>query len=218
MLTCSSIAIEYELPNGSKLVPISDFNLEIESGAIALMGTSGSGKSSLLRVIAGLQKPKSGSVVIDGFPVTSKKSDPSLDPRVSLIQQNYGLVSFLDVEQNLQLPRQLTGKKPASRSRITNALEMVGLGGFNKRRPATLSGGQQQRVAIARSLIGDSKVILADEPTGALDVENSLSVAHCFLDLSRTAGVIIIVATHDTVIANQFDRIVDLADLEAAWQ
>lgn len=213
MLRCENVSVEYALPSGARLTPVSGFSLALESGTMALMGPSGSGKTSLLRVMAGLQPASTGVVEIDGTAVSCRVGDPELDRRVAMIQQDYGLVSFLDVEQNIQLPRRLRRMAPATSRQVREALAMVDLAGIEGRSPSSLSGGQQQRVAIARSVVTGSRVILADEPTGSLDAENSAIVADCLLEASRTTGVLVVAATHDLAVAQRLGRVENLTVL-----
>jgi putative ABC transport system ATP-binding protein len=166
------------------------------------MGPSGSGKSTLLRVLAGLQVPDGGLVTVGGKPL---KVTGAGDARISLIHQDYRLVEFLDVGENLALAAELRAIE-ISESDVANALSRVGLDGFQGRSPATLSGGEQQRVAIARALITRSAVLLADEPTGALDAENTKIVATLLRDISQENEISVVVATHDRSVAQMMSR------------
>lgn len=215
MLRCSQVTVRYAVGE-LDVVPLRDLDLELAPGATALMGPSGSGKSTLLRVIAGLQEPLTGSVEIDAEPVTWSRRDPTVDPRVALVHQDYALVSFLDVADNLQLARELRGLPRATDTELLEALEVVGMADHARRMPRTLSGGQQQRVALARATVVHSKVLLADEPTGSLDSDNSAMVANLLRALGEDHGLVVLVATHDAAVAASLGRTVQLADLNAA--
>jgi putative ABC transport system ATP-binding protein len=180
----------------------------------AVMGPSGSGKSTLLHCAAGLHRPASGTVTIDGTALgaldetalTRLRRD-----RVGFVFQSYNLVSALTAEQNVALPLRLARRRP-ERGAARAALELVGLADRARHRPSELSGGEQQRVAIARALFVSPAVVFADEPTGALDSSTSRQV----LDLLRTSvdrhGLTVVMVTHDPVAAAFADRVLLLAD------
>jgi putative ABC transport system ATP-binding protein len=210
-IECRGITVDYPVGR-SVITPLRHLDLRLPHGATALMGPSGSGKSTLLRVIAGLQAPSAGEVLINDRPVRHSRKSPELDREVTLVHQDYRLVSFLDVRDNLQLARSFRGLGPMSEQRVEDVLAAVGLPGSAGRQPETLSGGQQQRVAIARALACETPVLLADEPTGALDADNSQLVAEVLVDLARTRGVTVLVATHDQTVADRLDATVRLRD------
>lgn len=206
VITLEKVRVKY-----ADATPLDDVNLVLETGTTAIMGPSGSGKSTLLRVISGMQTPTSGVVRIDGITVARASWRSSSDPRVSLIHQDYRLVPFLTIEENLLLAAELRGLRRSGADAVS-ALGQVGLAAsMRDRLPETLSGGQQQRVAIARSLMAGTSVILADEPTGALDVENTGRVADILTDLGRGAGLTVVVATHDPSVAGRLDRCLSLS-------
>lgn len=186
--------------------PLRDISYTFGSGAVAVMGPSGSGKSTMLRVMAGLQEPTSGRVEISGLPVSRPSWHSAGDPRVTLIHQDYRLVQFLTVGDNLRITRETRGLEASPRE-LVGALRRVGLAGIDlSRMPATLSGGEQQRVAIARSLLAGSEVLLADEPTGALDAANSVAIAQLLHNVGRKDGLAVVVATHDLDVASIIGR------------
>ncbi|TDD62480.1 ABC transporter ATP-binding protein [Kribbella antibiotica] len=207
MIVLDGVTVEY-----SDSVPLERVTLELEPGCTAVMGPSGSGKSTLLRIIAGQQKPTVGAVAIDGVAVAAASWRSSGDPRVALIHQDYRLVPFLTVEQNLLLAAEL---REVNRSAVDvdDALDRVGLpSAMRSRLPRTMSGGEQQRVAIARALMTGAPVVLADEPTGALDEGNTERITEVLVDLGRKERLVIVVATHDPGVARRMDRCLRLID------
>lgn len=182
------------------------------SGTVAVMGPSGSGKSTLLRLIAGRQAPDQGTVGIDGTSVRRASWSTPGDSRVATIHQDYQLVPFLSVEENLRLGREARGLS-TTREAIDDALGAVLLQtDVRTRLPGTLSGGEQQRVAIARAALLEPDVLLADEPTGALDVATTTLVADLLVDLRSRLAITVVVATHDPAVAERMGRRVDLVE------
>lgn len=192
-------------------VPLRALDWSLGPGVFAVMGPSGSGKSTLLRVVAGLQSPDEGSVEIDGEPVVEASWRLAGDPRVALIHQDYRLVPFLTVSENLRLAAESRGVD-VDESDISKVLERVALDrGMSSRLPGTMSGGEQQRVAIARSLVCGASLILADEPTGQLDAENTQNVADILVGLGGSAMTVVI-ATHDGAVADRIETTFLLGD------
>lgn len=201
------VTVEYD-----DISPLNEISLTFDPGTTAVMGPSGSGKSTLLRLIAGLQVPSSGHVSINGQTVAAATWRRASDSRVSLIHQDYRLVPFLTTEKNLMLAGELRGARP-TKGEVSDALDRVGLPQeIASRLPSTMSGGEQQRAALARALVAGGSVILADEPTGALDVDNTQRVADILCDLGRASALTIVVATHDPEVAARLDRQYHLAD------
>lgn len=206
MLVIDQVSVAYDGP-----VVLREFSLEVERGSIAVMGPSGSGKSTLLRVVGGKQQATSGTVTLDGSAIEPVSWRSSGDGRISMIFQDYRLVSFLTVRDNIALAAEARGSN-LSDADIDEALDRVGLPSeFIDRFPGSLSGGEQQRVAIARALVTNARVLLADEPTGALDAKNSERISSLLKKLADE-GLIVIVATHDASVAARMDRIVDLEE------
>jgi putative ABC transport system ATP-binding protein len=189
-----------------------DVSVTIGSGEIAvLVGRSGSGKSTLLNVIAGIDRPTSGTVIVDGTDLTALGEHARTRFRrqhIGFVFQFFNLIPMLTVEENLLLPLDLNGRadsKGVARARAL--LDRVGLGGRGESYPERLSGGEQQRVAIARALIHDPALILADEPTGNLDVETAADVLDLLDTLAREAGRTVLMATHSREVVGVADRI-----------
>lgn len=194
---------------------LKDISLTVNQGEfVAVMGASGSGKSTLLNVLGGLLPPDSGTVTVDGLDLGSM-SDAALTvyrrDRVGFIFQMFNLVGTLNVEENILLPSLAGGKKVAS-STLDAMIEKVGLSHRRHAMPDTLSGGEQQRVAIARALVSGPALVLADEPTGNLDSENTRLMGDLFRDLHRMQGCAFVLVTHAPDVAMWADRVIVLKD------
>lgn len=180
----------------------------------AIIGPSGSGKSTLLGVLAGLVKPTAGSVTVGATELTKLSETDRVAFRkdaIGVVYQADNLLPFLTVTENLQLQLALCADTTNPEQRIAELLERLGLGELSERLPDQLSGGQRQRVAIARAIIHEPAVILADEPTGALDEENAATVVQLLLDSHQRLGSTLVVVTHAPAIAGAMERIVELS-------
>lgn len=201
MIELRDVTVRY-----GELRPLDTVSLAMTYGSTAISGPSGSGKSTLLRVIAGQQAPDQGEVLIHGTRVAHPSWRTPSDSRVAVIHQDFRLVPFLTVRENLQLAAELRGRR-VSHEDCAGALSRVDLEpDMSDRLPASLSGGQQQRVAIARAVMAGADVLLADEPTGSLDAENTLRVASLLCRLGESAQTAIVVATHDPDVAASMNR------------
>ena len=195
---------------------LKNLNLELEMGNIvALIGPSGSGKSTLLHLIALLDKPTTGNISILGketFNITEDKKNKIIRDNISIIFQNNNLLSDFTAIENVAIPLIIRNNNYSdSIQKAEKFLKKVNLGDRLSHFPSDLSGGEQQRVAIARSLIADTKIILADEPTGNLDVKNSNEVFSYFLKLKQK-NKIILIATHNREIAKKADYTLSISD------
>ncbi|MEV7227123.1 MULTISPECIES: ABC transporter ATP-binding protein [Polymorphospora] len=181
----------------------------------AVMGPSGCGKSTLLTIAGGLQPADSGTVTVAGVRIDQLSENDLYRHRrrhIGYVFQDYNLVQILTVLENVMLPAELDGlPRRKMRDRALGALAMVGMADYSDRYPDTLSGGQQQRVALARAICGDRRLILADEPTGALDSDNAAQVLDALRTLVR-AGATCVVVTHDGSVAAQADRVLHMRD------
>ncbi|MFL6336622.1 MAG: ABC transporter ATP-binding protein [Pyrinomonadaceae bacterium] len=191
--------------------------LSIREGEfVAIMGTSGSGKSTTMNIIGCLDSPTRGAYALDGEDVSRLSKDERADIRLrklGFVFQGFNLLSRTSALENVELPMLYAGVEPAERHRrATEALHAVGLAGREQNHPNQLSGGQQQRVAIARALVNDPKLILADEPTGALDSRTSVEVMDIFQRLNRERGITLVLVTHEPDIAAYADRVVVFKD------
>ncbi|MEM6835589.1 MAG: ABC transporter ATP-binding protein [Cyanobacteria bacterium P01_C01_bin.120] len=193
-----------------------DVNLSINPGEYcAIVGASGSGKSTAMNLIGCLDRPTRGSYRLDGVPVNTLEADALADIRnrkIGFVFQQFHLLPQLTAVENVMLPMVYANvPKPQRRSRATKALQKVGLGNRLHNRPNQLSGGQQQRVAIARAIVNRPKLLLADEPTGALDSQTSQSIMDIFASLNRD-GMTLVMVTHDEAVARQCDRVITFRD------
>lgn len=198
VISVSHLKRGFKSGSGSITV-LKDISLTVNRGEfVAVMGASGSGKSTLLNVLGGLLAPDSGTVTVDGMDLGSM-SDASLTvyrrDRVGFIFQMFNLVGTLNVEENILLPSLAGGRKVASAA-LDAMIEKVGLSHRRHAMPDTLSGGEQQRVAIARALVSGPALVLADEPTGNLDSENTRLMGDLFRDLHRAQGCAFVLVTH----------------------
>ena len=214
VISVSHLKRGFKSGSGSITV-LKDISLTVNRGEfVAVMGASGSGKSTLLNVLGGLLAPDSGTVTVDGMDHGSM-SDASLTvyrrDRVGFIFQMFNLVGTLNVEENILLPSLAGGRKVASAA-LDAMIEKVGLSHRRHAMPDTLSGGEQQRVAIARALVSGPALVLADEPTGNLDSENTRLMGDLFRDLHRAQGCAFVLVTHAPDVAMWADRVIVLKD------
>ena len=201
-----------------RVTALDDVSVDIGAGEFtAVMGPSGSGKSTLMHVAAGLEAVTTGRIHIDGVDITAL-GDKDLTElrrrRLGFVFQSFNLVPTLDVSENIRLPFLLGGHKPSREETawIDRLVEMLGLGNRLTHRPHQLSGGQQQRVAIARALASRPAVVVADEPTGALDSRTGRDVLSILRGAVQEWGQSVVMVTHDPVAAANADRILFLAD------
>jgi len=182
---------------------------------ISIMGPSGSGKSTLMNTLGCLDRPSAGEYVLDGESVAQMTDDQLAGVRnrkVGFVFQSFNLLARLTAIGNVELPLRYAGLVEGRRERAMAALEAVGLGDRMKHRPAELSGGQQQRVAVARALVNDPAIVMADEPTGNLDSKVGKEIINLLLSLNRERGTTLIIITHDPLIAEQTQRVINLTD------
>ena len=183
---------------------------------VCLMGPSGSGKSTLLNIIGGLDRPTKGTVVINGTDtatLTESQFAALRHDTVGFIFQSYNLIPFLSAVENVELPLMFEPyDRQALRRRALELLDLVGLGHRVDHSPTKMSGGEQQRTAIARSLISNPKLILADEPTANLDHRTGATVVRLLRDLCSNLGVTVVASTHDPTVADEATRVVRMKD------
>ena len=201
----------------SQVAALDGVTLNIQKGEmVAIMGPSGSGKSTLMAILGCLDGPTSGSYLLDDEPVEKLKDNRLADIRsrkIGFVFQQFNLLARTSAYENVMLPLIYAGVSGRERKRRSEeALVRVGLGDRMKHRPNELSGGQQQRVAIARALVNDPAILLADEPTGALDTKTGGEIMGLFQKLHSESGQTVIFVTHDPFIARHTRRIIHLVD------
>ena len=207
-----------DFPMGAGVVhALRAISLSIPRGQlVAVVGRSGSGKTTLLNLVGGLDRPTAGSVRLDGQELAHLPESALVQlrrRRVGFVFQAFGLLPILSAAENVEVPMRLLHTDPGERSaRVRSLLELVGLGERAGHRPHELSGGEQQRVALARALANHPELLVADEPTGHLDSQTGRTIMRLIQSLVRNEGVTAIVATHDPVLMDLADRIVELSD------
>jgi putative ABC transport system ATP-binding protein len=182
---------------------------------VAIVGASGSGKSTLFHVLGGLTPATSGTVRINGRDLATMTNSERTDLRkttVGFVFQKYNLLPTLTAEDNIRIVQYIAGRPPTFDPAFLEVLRLLGIEDRMKHKPRALSGGQQQRVAIARGIVNSPAILLADEPTGNLDSENSATVLRLMKDLNRRMGQTILMITHDSDAASYADRIVKMRD------
>ncbi len=202
-----------------KVEALREVSLTIDRGEyVALMGPSGSGKSTLMNTLGCLDRPTSGSYCLDGEEVSKMSRDGRArlrNRKIGFVFQNFNLLARTSAVENVELPLLYSRKKISAAKRRRQAitvLDQVGLSGRRDHHPGQLSGGEQQRVAIARSLVNNPTILLADEPTGNLDSRTSKEVIQILRDLNRQEGITVILVTHDQDIARNAKRLLVLRD------
>lgn len=201
LISISSLTKSFQ-KNNEVIKPLDDLSLEVAKGEfLSLMGPSGSGKTTLLNLIAGIDSPSSGSILIDGNDIAQMSRSELTRWRskhVGYIFQLYHLIPILSAYENVELPLLLTKlSKSQRKEKVLAALDLVGLRDRAKHRPSELSGGQEQRVAIARSIVHDPELLVADEPTGDLDRESADSILNLLKELAEKYGKTVVMVTHD---------------------
>lgn len=200
---------------GVDLTIFKDLSMQLRSGEIvALVGASGSGKSTLLQMVGLLDAPTSGTITINGQKATGLNDNARTRLRreaIGFVYQFHYLLPEFSAEENVVLPQMIAGeKRKEAKIRAGKILGALGLGHRLDHRPARLSGGEQQRVAIARAIANRPKLLLADEPTGNLDEKTSDEVFQMLLELTRSAGIGALIATHNLDLADRMDRVLEL--------
>jgi putative ABC transport system ATP-binding protein len=207
-----------DYPTGGTVVhALRGIDLEVARGELlAVRGRSGSGKTTLLNLLGGLDQPTSGTVTVDGTRISGMDEGHAAEVRrrtVAFVFQTFGLIPILTAAENVEVPLRLVGANARERDeRVAELLELVGLAERARHRPHELSGGEQQRVAIARALANRPKLLLADEPTGQLDSETGQRIMLLIRTVVRAEGVTAIVATHDPIMIEVADRVIELLD------
>lgn len=215
ILELKNIGKSFEQPGGGIIQVLNNINFAIDAGETsAITGHSGSGKTTLLSLVAGLDLPDTGQILLDGENLCTMKENQLARYRalkIGIIFQQFHLMPHLTARENISLPLEILKQENISR-RVDDMLEKVGLGDRQHHLPAQLSGGESQRVAIARALIIKPKLLLADEPTGNLDIQTGNKIAALLFDLVEKENKTLILVTHNLELANQCQRIRQLED------
>jgi putative ABC transport system ATP-binding protein len=215
-IICNDLCKTYR--QGDAIIKALDHvTLEIEPGSfICLSGPSGSGKTTLLNMIGGLDELDSGEIRVDGQRVDRLSKGPLADLRlhhIGFVFQAYNLIPVLSARENVEFVMQIQGVPAGERKRKSMAiLKEVGLEGMEDRRPAQLSGGQQQRVAVARAIVSQPKLVLADEPTANLDSVSATHLMELFRELNENHGVTFLISTHDQRVMRYARRLIQMQD------
>ena len=215
MIKTVELRMIYKL--GSVELPVlRGVDLEVLAGEfLAIMGPSGCGKSTLLHLLGGLQRPLSGNIFIDGIDITKLSDAGRTEVRrkkIAYVFQRFNLLPTLTVKDNIGLAKKIHGNGSCSPEQTEEILKMLGLAGKLKHRPSELSVGEQQRVTSARAIINKPKILLADEPTGSLDSQNSRMVLKMLQEVNVTLGQTIIMITHDYNAASMASRMIEMRD------
>ena len=212
MIRLTDVVKEY--PNG--VHALNGLTMEIQDGEFVFMvGPSGSGKSTVIKVLIGEVEPTQGRVMVNGFSLRNIKERqiPLLRRTVGVIFQDFRLIEHKSVYDNMVFAMRAVGAGPKEiKKRIPYCLDLVGLANKSRRLPSELSGGEQQRVAIARALGMDTKILLADEPTGNLDTANGENIFSILQGLAHESGYCVVLVTHDQGLAERADRVLELRD------
>ncbi len=212
MIELKDLGMSYTLVSGTLNV-LNSVEVFIGDGeTVAIVGPSGSGKTTLLLLLAGLELPQQGDIKLDGISLSELSSDELADVRrdnLGIIFQSFHLVPSLTALGNVTLPLEIAGKENA-KQRASELLEKVGLAERMDHYPSQLSGGEQQRVAIARALVHAPKMVLADEPTGNLDIKTGAKIIELLFNLNADASSTLVLVTHDEAIARRCQRVLRL--------
>jgi putative ABC transport system ATP-binding protein len=207
-----------EYPSGDGVLrALHEVSIEIpERRLVCIKGRSGSGKTTLLNLIGGLDRPTSGGIWLDGDWISEMNEAELVQIRrdkIGFVFQTFGLIPILTATENVEVPLRLANTPVDERTeRVQDVLDLVGLGERAKHRPHELSGGEQQRVAIARALANHPKLLIADEPTGQLDLRTGRTIMQLLVRLVRETGLSAVVATHDPTLIDLADRVIELRD------
>ncbi len=218
LAVCAVDVCRHYLMGETLIRAVDGISLQVRTGEfVALLGSSGSGKSSLLNLVAGLDRPTSGAVIVEDRDLARLSSEELAKHRlrtVGMVFQSFNLVSRMTLAENVELPLRFAEVDRSQRQALTrHALERVGLGARITHRPSELSGGEQQRAALARALINQPKLLLADEPTGNLDSHTGSEIMNLMREFNQSLGMTIVMVTHERALAERYaKRMIFLAD------
>lgn len=216
MIRMENIIKIYNKGKKNEFLVLDHINLEIKKGEMAaIVGKSGAGKSTLLHVLSCMDRFDGGAYYLDGIEIrkfTEKQSAKMRNEKIGIVMQDFALIENFTVYENVVLPLEIaSGKKQSNRQRVSEVLKTVDMEKYLNSKVGELSGGQKQRIAIARAIANDPEIIFADEPTGALDSENTESIMRLFAHLNKKGKTIVLV-THDSYISNQCNKIIEIND------
>jgi len=215
-ISCKNLSKTF-LQGEQKVIGLDNVSIDIQSGeVVCLSGPSGSGKTTLLNAMGGLDTPDCGEIMVGNLRVDhmdkAQRADMRLN-KIGFVFQAYNLIPVLTAQENIEFVMQLRGVPADLRHKRSSAiLEEVGLQGLENRRPAQLSGGQQQRVAVARAIVSEPTLVLADEPTANLDSNNAVQLIKLFLELNQKLGITFVIATHDVRVMSYCRRMISMVD------
>ena len=213
MVQMNNVTMVYD---NSDVAALDNFSLTINEGEFAfLVGPSGSGKTTIIKLLTGEIMASEGEVIVNGFNMNKlkRRKMPQMRRTLGVIFQDFRLIDKMTVYDNVAFAMRVVGAtNKAIKDRVPRVLELVGLEGREKRLPAELSGGEQQRVAIARAVAKNPKILLCDEPTGALDYHTGKQVLRILQDMSRKRGATVVIVTHNSAIAPIADRVIRMHD------
>lgn len=217
MIDARGIIKRFNIGKENELEILHGVDLKVRKGEfVSVVGQSGSGKSTLMNIIGILDKPTKGSYILDGIDIAKSKDNQLCairNQKIGFVFQTYNLIPRTSALKNVELPMLYAGVKARERKeKAMELLELVGMGERTDHKPDELSGGQKQRVAIARALVNDPAIILADEPTGALDSATGRAVMDLFHKLNEEKGITIVFITHSNELAEETGRILTLRD------
>ena len=215
-ISCKNLCKTFQ-QGEQKVIGLDHVDLEIESGeVVCLSGPSGSGKTTLLNAMGGLDTPDSGEITVGEQRVDLMNKGQRADMRlnnIGFVFQAYNLIPVLTAQENIEFVMQVQGITAEERHKKSAAiLQEVGLEGHEHRRPDQLSGGQQQRVAVARAIVSEPTLVLADEPTANLDSTNAIQLVELFLELNQRLGITFVIATHDERVMAYCGRLIRMVD------
>ena len=217
MIECENLVKIYKTKD-IEVLALQGLELSVDAGELmAIIGNSGSGKSTFLNMIGGLDRPSAGKLIVDGkdlFKLNERELVEYKRSTVGFVWQNNArnLLPYLTAWQNIQMPMLFESSEKKKKERALELLDMVGLSHRKNNRLDQLSGGEQQRIAIAIALANNPKILLADEPTGAVDAKTSAYILDMFRDINRNTGLTIVIVTHDRMLAKKVNRVVSIRD------
>lgn len=216
VVSCKHVTKTYQ-QGPVEIKALNDINLDIErQDFICLSGPSGSGKSTLLNMIGGLDEPTSGEITVDGERIDLMNKSQLATMRlnkIGFVFQAYNLIPVLTAQENVEMVMQMRGVAKQERNQLSlDILQEMGLAGMEQRKPSELSGGQQQRVAVARAIVGEPSLVLADEPTANLDSQNAENLLDQMRHMNEEHNMTFVISTHDPMIMERAGRLIKLHD------